>query len=414
VLRNPVSEVHGDGCAPPLAFAAMEIASAGARITGWAHTEFGRRDDPDVEALMARVSTAALEHAGVEPDDVDAIYVGVVNGGFSRQVFEGALAARVDARLAPKPSVHVENACATGSAAIYGAMDLIEAGRGHTALVIGAEKMTALPNDRVGEVLLGSSYLKEEAALGSFAGVFAAIAGEYFDRYGDHSDELAMIAAKNHRNGVDNPWAHVRKDLGYEFCQQVTDRNPLVAGPLRRTDCSMVSDGAAAVVVQSAERARSAPRAIGFRARNQVNDHLALSDRDPTAFDGPRAAWAASLAQAGVATLDLDLVEIHDCFTIAELILYEAMGLAEPGEGARVIREGVSDPRGPLPVNRSGGLKAKGHPIGATGVSQHVMVAQQLMGEAGAMQIEDAALGGVLNMGGAAVASYASIMERVA
>ena len=382
-------------------------------ITGWAHTEFGRRDEPDVEALMATVSLAALDHAGVESDEVDAIYVGVLNGGFSRQVFEGSLAGRADARLAPKPAVHVENACATGSAAIYGAVDRIEAGRAHTVLVIGAEKMTALDSDRVGEVLLGSSYLKEEVAYGSFPGLFGAIAGEYFERYGDHSDELAMIAAKNHRNGVANPYAQMRKDLGYEFCQQVGPKNPIVAGPLRRTDCSMISDGAAAVVVQSAERARSAPRAIGFRARNQANDHLALSDRDPTAFDGPRAAWSASLAEAGVATLDLDLVEIHDCFTIAELILYEAMGLAEPGEGGRVIREGVSDPRGPLPVNRSGGLKAKGHPIGATGVSQHVMIAQQLMGEAGAMQIPNAQLGGVLNMGGAAVASYASILERV-
>jgi len=386
---------------------------SGTCITGWAHIEFGRRDEPDVEALMAAVSLAALDHAGVEPDEVDAIYVGVVNGGFSRQVFEGSLAARVDARLASKPAVHVENACATGSAAIYGALDSIEAGRAQTALVIGAEKMTVLPSDRVGEVLLGSSYLKEEVVLGSFAGVFGAIASAYFEQYGDHSDELAMIAAKNHRNGVDNPWAHLRKDLGYEFCQQVGPKNPIVAGPLRRTDCSMISDGAAAVVVQSAKRARSAPQAIGFRARNQANDYLALSDRDPTAFDGPRAAWSASLSEAGVGTLDLDLVEIHDCFTIAELILYEAMGLAEPGEGGRVIREGLSDPGGPLPVNRSGGLKSKGHPVGATGVSQHVMVAQQLMGEAGAMQIANAHLGGVLNMGGAAVASYASILERV-
>jgi acetyl-CoA C-acetyltransferase len=387
--------------------------SSTACLTGWAHTEFGRREEPDVEALMARVSLAALEHASVEPGQVDAIYVGVVNGGFSRQVFEGALAARADARLAPKPAVHVENACATGSAALYGAMDFIEAGRGHTALVIGAEKMTALASERVGEVLLGSSYLREESRHGSFAGVFGAIATEYFERYGDRSDELAMIAAKNHRNGVDNPWAHLRKDLGYEFCQQVGEKNPLVAGPLRRTDCSMISDGAAALVVQSAAGARTAPRAIGFHARNQANDHLALSDRDPTAFDGPRAAWSASLADAGVSTMDLDLVEIHDCFTIAELILYEAMGLAEPGEGGRVIREGICDPRGPLPINRSGGLKAKGHPVGATGVSQHVMVAQQLMGEAGAMQIEGAELGGVLNMGGAAVATYASIMHRV-
>jgi acetyl-CoA C-acetyltransferase len=151
---------------------------------------------------------------------------------------------------------------------------------------------------------------------------------------------------------------------------------------------------------------------VSFRARAHVNDILALSRRDPIAFDGARLAWQKALMEGGVTLDDLSLVETHDCFTIAELIEYEAMGLAEPGKGYRVIREGVTRKDGRLPVNPSGGLKSKGHPIGATGVSMHVMAAMQVCGEAGEMQIPDASMAGVFNMGGTAVANYVSILER--
>jgi acetyl-CoA C-acetyltransferase len=154
-------------------------------------------------------------------------------------------------------------------------------------------------------------------------------------------------------------------------------------------------------------------RAVGFRARTQANDHLPISRRDPIAFEGARRAWSAALEQAGITLDDLDLVETHDCFTVAELIEYEAMGLAPPGEAHRVVREGWTRKDGRLPVNPSGGLKAKGHPIGATGVSQHIMACQQLVDDAGGMQIPGAGLAGVFNMGGAAVANYVSILERV-
>jgi acetyl-CoA C-acetyltransferase len=262
-------------------------------------------------------------------------------------------------------------------------------------------------------VLLTACYRAEEGDVeGGFAGIFGLIANTYFQRNGDRSAELAMIAAKNHENGMRNPFAHLQKDLGFAFCNMVSERNPYVAGPLRRTDCSLVSDGAAALVLADAETAAGLGRSIAFRARRQVNDVLAISRRDPTAFDGPRRAWAGALGDAGVAVTDLDLVETHDCFTLAEMIEYEAMGLAKPGEGWTVIREGTTRFDGALPVNPSGGLKSRGHPIGATGVSQHVMAAMQLMGEAGAMQVKDAALAGVFNMGGAAVANYVSILER--
>jgi acetyl-CoA C-acetyltransferase len=384
-----------------------------AAIVGWAHSQFGKLEDPDVESLMGRVAADALAHAGIGPADVDMITVGVYNNGFSRQGFEGALVALTNPELGLTPAMHVENACATGSAALYSALDFIEAGRGRVALVVGAEKMTATPTAQVGEILLSACYQKEEAAVDAgFAGIFGRIAQNYFQRYGDRSEELAMIADKNHKNGLVNPYAHMRKDFGFEFCNTVSDKNPLVAGPLRRTDCSLVSDGAAAIVVADAETAATLNRAISFRARQHANDFLPLSKRDPIAFEGARRAWDKARAEAGSTIDDLDFVETHDCFTIAEMIEYEAMGLAKPGEGWRVAREGQTRRDGRLPVNLSGGLKSKGHPIGATGVSMHVMAAMQLMGEAGEMQLPGAKLGAVFNMGGAAVANYVSILER--
>ena len=386
-----------------------------ARIVGWAHSRFGKTEYPDTEALMASVAAPALRHAGGAADQVDGIFVGVWNGGFSKQEFQGALVGMVDGDLASVPSVRLENACSTGSAAIYAAMDFIESGRGRVALVIGAEKMTAVPTERVGDILLGGSYRKEEANVdGGFAGVFGGIAQSYFQRYGDRSEELAMIAAKNHANAVENPYAHVRKDLGFDFCNQISEKNPLVAGPLRRTDCSLVSDGAAALVLADEQVAATLHRAIGFRARANVNDVFALSRRqDMLAFDGPRRAWQEALTRSGLTLEDLSFVETHDCFTIAELLEYEAMGLAKQGEGYRVVRDGTTTKGGRLPVNPSGGLKAKGHPIGATGVSMHVTAAMQLMGEAEGIQVPDAKLAAVFNMGGAAVTNYVSILERV-
>lgn len=364
---------------------------------------------------MASVTGPAMEHAGIGASDVDGIFVGVMNNGFSKQDFQGALVAMGHEDLGYVPAVRMENACSTGSAALYSAMDFIESGRGRIALVVGAEKMTATPTAEVGDILLNACYRKEEADVdGGFAGLFGRIAQTYFQRYGDRSDALAMIAAKNHSNGAMNPYAHMRRDFGFDFCNTVSDKNPYVAGPLRRTDCSLISDGAAALVIADEETAAGMKRAIAFRARKQVNDILALAHRaDMLAFEGARRAWAGALEQADLAVTDLSFVETHDCFTIAEMIEYEAMGLAKPGEGHKVIREGISARDGALPVNPSGGLKSKGHPIGATGVSMHVMAAMQLAGEAGDIQLPKAELAGVFNMGGAAVANYVSILERV-
>jgi acetyl-CoA C-acetyltransferase len=383
-------------------------------IVGWAHSKFGKLEEPDVESLIASVAGAAIADAGVAPGEVDGVFVGLFNNGFSKQDFPASLVMQAIPELRFKPATRYENACATGTAAVHGARDWIAAGRGRIALVVGAEKMTATPGAVVGDILLNASYRKEEGDIpAGFAGVFGRIAEHYFQKYGDQSDALAAIAAKNHANGVDNPYAQMRKDLGYAFCREVSDKNPYVAPPLKRTDCSLVSDGAAALVITDEETARALGKAVKFRAAVQVNDFLPLSRRDPTAFEGASLAWKRALSDAGLTLDDLSFVETHDCFTIAELLEYEAMGLTAPGEGKRAILEGWTRKDGKLPVNRSGGLKSKGHPIGATGVSMHAIAAMQLCGQAGDMQLARADVAGVFNMGGAAVANYVSVLERL-
>ncbi|HEX2727574.1 MAG TPA: acetyl-CoA acetyltransferase [Beijerinckiaceae bacterium] len=382
-------------------------------IVGWAHTPFGKLDGETVESLVVRVAGEALAHAGIGPEDVDEILLGHFNAGFSPQDFTAALVLQADERFRFKPATRVENACATGSAAVHQALRSIDAKRARVALVVGVEQMTRTPAAEIGRNLLKASYLPEDGDTpGGFAGVFGKIAASYFQRHGDQSDALAMIAAKNHRNGVGNPYAQMRKDLGFEFCRQESDKNPFVAGPLKRTDCSLVSDGAAALVIADAEVAATMPRAVAFRATAHAQDFLPMSKRDILKFEGCAEAWRRALGDAGVAIDDLSFVETHDCFTIAELIEYEAMGLAPEGQGARAIKEGWTERGGRLPVNPSGGLKSKGHPIGATGVSMHALAAMQLCNEAGDIQVADATLGGVFNMGGAAVANYVSVLER--
>ncbi len=383
-------------------------------IVGWAHSRFGKLEGETLESLITKVAAEALEHAGIGPEEVDEIVLGHFNAGFSAQDFTASLVLQTDDRLRFKPATRVENACATGSAAVRQGIRAIDAKAARTVLVVGAEQMTTTPGPEIGKNLLRASYLPEDGDTpAGFAGVFGKIAQGYFQRHGDQSDALAMIAAKNHKNGVDNPFAQMRKDFGFEFCRQESDKNPFVAGPLKRTDCSLVSDGAAALVLTDSSNALSMRRAVAFRANEHVQDFLPMSKRDILLFEGCEEAWARALKNAGVTLDDLSFVETHDCFTIAELIEYEAMGLAKRGEGGKLAMSGETAKDGRLPGNPSGGLKAKGHPIGATGVSMHVLTSMQLTGEAGGIQVPGARLGGIFNMGGAAVANYVSILDRI-
>ena len=385
-----------------------------AAIVGWAHTPFGKLTGESVESLIVRVATDALADAGIAASDVDEIVLGHFNAGFSPQDFTASLVLQASPDLRFKRAIRVENACATGSAAVHQGLKSIAARSARIVLAVGVEQMTATPGPEIGRNLLKASYVREEADIdGGFAGIFGKIAGLYFQKWGDQSDALAMIAAKNHKNGVGNPFAQMRKDLGYDFCRTESEKNPFVAGPLKRTDCSLVSDGAAAVVLADIETALRLKKAVAFRAAEHVQDFLPMSKRDILKFEGCAVAWQRSLAHAGLKLDDLSFVETHDCFTIAELIEYEAMGLTKEGEGAVAIKEGWTQKSGKLPVNPSGGLKAKGHPIGATGVSMHALTAMQLTGSAGELQVGNATIGGIFNMGGTSVANYVSILERI-
>ncbi|MBX3401740.1 MAG: hypothetical protein KF873_23675, partial [Gemmataceae bacterium] len=225
-------------------------------IVGLAHTPFGKLDAESVESLVVKVAREALADAGLEARDVDEVVLGHYNGGFTPQNFTASLVLQADPALRFKQATRVENACATGSAAVHQGLKSIKAGTARVVLVVGVEQMTKVSGAEVGNILLGASYLPEDGGTPmGFAGVFGKIAGNYFQRFGDQSDALAMIAAKNHKNGVANPYAQMRKDFGYEFCRNESEKNPFVAGPLKRTDCSLVSDGAAAIVLTDVETA---------------------------------------------------------------------------------------------------------------------------------------------------------------
>ena len=381
----------------------------GARIVGWGHTEFGRLKD-DLEQLIVRSAREAIEHAGVDPTEIDGIWMGHYNGGLVNDGFPSSLALQIDPKLRFTPSTRLENACASGSAAIHGARNAINSGNTKIALVIGVEKMTGKDTKGVTESLMTASYQAEESEV-SFPQVFSRFAHTYFQKYGNKSEILARIAAKNHKNSVHNPLAQMQKDVGFEFCNTISDKNPLVASPLRLTDCSLVSDGAAALVMVSDELEENFENSVKFRSAVQVNDFLPMSSRDILKFEGPAKAFSDAYKEAGITLDDVDFAEVHDCFTIAELLVYEALGLTKLGQGDRAILDGTVYSDGILPVNLSGGLKAKGHPVGATGVSMHALTSAQLTGQAGAMQKKNANIGCIFNMGGSGVANYCSILE---
>src|SRR6201999_1356376 len=261
-------------------------------IVGWAHTPFGRLDGETVESLVVRVANGALADAGVAAADVDEIVLGHFNAGFSAQDFTASLVLQASPDLRFKRASRVENACATGSAAVHQGLKAIAARTARIVLVVGAEQMTTTPGPEIGRNLLKASYVREEADIdGGFAGIFGQIAARYFQRWGDQSDALARIAAKNHKNCVGNPYATLRKDIGYEFCRTESDKIPRVAGPLKRTDCSLVSDGAVALVLTDIDTALGMNKAIVFRAAEHVQDFLPMSRRDILKFEGCAVAW---------------------------------------------------------------------------------------------------------------------------
>ncbi len=382
-------------------------------LVGWGHTRFGRLED-DLETLILAAAREAIADAEVEPGDIDAVWLGHFNSGMVPDGFCASMVLGADAAaMRYKPATRCENACASGSAALYSALDAVRSGRVRLALVVGVEKMTALSTAGVTKALSGAGYQAEERDL-SFPQIFARYAKAYAQAYGDPTAALARISVKNHANALRNPLAQMHRPYELEFCLHVSERNPMIADPLKLSDCSLITDGAAAIVVARRDMADGFRRGVRFRATEQVNDLLPLSAKTLSEFEGPREAFRRAYASAGIGVEDLDFAEVHDCFTIAELMSMEAMGLARPGGGGGCLAEGQTERDGRLPINLSGGLKAKGHAVGATGVSMHVLAARQLVGEAGDMQLERTpSLGLCFNMGGGAVANYVSVMERL-
>jgi acetyl-CoA C-acetyltransferase len=379
-------------------------------IVGTGHTRFGKLEY-GLEALIHIAGREALVDAGIDGSVVDAVWLGHFNAGLVPDGFCSSMPIAMDGGLRFKPAVRCENACASGSAAVYAALDAVRSGRVRVALVIGVEKMTGLDTAGATRSLGSASYQAEEGSL-SFPAIFARFAQAYAARYGSPIEAMAQLAVKNHSNAMLNPLAHLHKPLELSFCLAPSERNPEVAPPLKVTDCSLISDGAAALVIVRADMIGQFRDAVRFRAAEQVNDLLPLSRRDLVAFEGPRRAFEQAYRSAEIGVDDLDFAEVHDCFTIAELLAVEAMGLCAPGQGREIVREGQTARGGRLPINLSGGLKAKGHPVGATGVSMHVLAARQLTGRAGDIQVPDAGLGLVFNMGGGAVVSCVSILEN--
>lgn len=381
-------------------------------IIGSGHTRFGRLQE-NLEELVVEAAREAIADAGIAPGDIDAVVLGTFNSGLVPDGFASSLIHQAHPDLRFKPAVRCENACASGSAAVHAALNLMAAGKARHVLVVGAEKMTHRSTDEVTAALAGAGYQNDPAEAGlSFPQVFGIAAEAYGERYASPLDAMARIAAKNHANAMKNPLAQMHKPLPYEFCREVSEKNPLIAPPLRLSDCSLVTDGAAAIVLSTGDGlAATAPRRVRIAAAEHVSDFLPMSRRDFIDFEGPDRAIAAAYAKAGITVADLDFAEVHDCFTVAELLIYESMGLTAKGQGARAIEEGVVLPDGKVPVNLSGGLKAKGHPVGATGVSMHALGFRQLTGQAGGIQRAGAEWGLCFNMGGAAVANYATVLN---
>ncbi|MHC6226015.1 acetyl-CoA acetyltransferase [Pseudomonas sp. X10] len=388
------------------------MAADSVSIVAAAHTRFGRLADATFEDLVVEVTRAALAEAQVEASQIDALFLGHFNSGLVPDGFPASLMLQADPALRFTPATRCENACASGAAAIQAGIQAIQSGAAELVLVVGAEKMTSNSTPEVTRALAGAGYQHdaEEAGL-SFPQLFGLAAAQYAQRYQSPFSAMAAIAVKNHANALANPLAQMHRAMSFEHCNTVSESNPYIAEPLRMTDCSLITDGAAAIVLASPERARQFSKAVQIRSMVQVNDFLPLSKRDVLAFEGPRRAIRSALDKAQVTLDDLDFAEVHDCFTIAELLIYEAMGLAPQGQGHRALEEGIVQAGGKLPVNLSGGLKAKGHPVGATGVSMHALAFRQLTAEPIGLAVPGAEFGLLFNMGGMAVANYASVLQ---
>ncbi len=381
-------------------------------VVGIGKTPFGAWAGRDLRSLAVDSIAKCFEDSALQPSAVQAFYLGNFAG--PQFVGQNHLAPYVAAAagLESIPATRFEAACASSGAAFFHAWMAVAAGVYDTVLVTGVEKMTSQSTPKVAEILAGAGDLAGEVRAGAtFPALFAMIARRHMYEFGTTREQLAAVAVKNHDNGALNPDAHLRKRITIE---QALAGKP-VADPLTVYDCSLVSDGAASVLITTLERARdlSARQPVVVRGIAQTSDHVALDEKATiTTFPAVRAAGEKAYAMAGVGPRDISVAELHDCFTIAEIIATEDLGFVKKGEGGPYAASGATARTGERPVNTSGGLKSKGHPVGATGVAQLCDLVLQLRGEAGERQVPNAGLGQAQNLGGSGATCVVTLLGR--
>jgi acetyl-CoA C-acetyltransferase len=369
-------------------------------VIGIGCTTFGEKWESSFRDLFVEAGTLALQDAELSGESIDAMYVGNMSAGrFIEQEHIGALIADY-AGLSTRhiPATRVEAACASGGLAFRQAVISVASGISDIVVAAGVEKMTDVGTGASVDTLAGAADREWEGFMGAtFPGLYAMIATDYMHRYPLTREQLGMVAVKNHRNGSKNPIAQFRQEITLETVLS----SSLVADPLRLFDCSPITDGAAAVILAPLERAREfTDTPVKVLATAQASDTIALHDRrDISCLDATVVAAERAFAMAGLPRSKIDFLEVHDCFTIAEICAIEDLGFCRKGEAGRLTAEGFTALDGDLPVNTSGGLKACGHPVGATGIKQVCEVVQQLRGEAGARQV-DGEIGLTHNVGG--------------
>lgn len=368
-------------------------------IVGIGHSKFGQRSDASLRELAFEAVKGCLEDAAVPLQEVESMVVSVASDEFS---FSLQPSAQIVDYLGfhPKPSFRVEGACASGSMAIRTGWMTIASGLADLVLVVGAEKMTEVSTPMATEIMgKGGDSIWEYPFGLTFPGYYALIARAHMAQHGTTEEQLAQVAVKNHHYGTLNPYAHMHKEITIDDALN----SFMVADPLKLYDCCLISDGAAAVLLASEELAKEiSDRSIWITGLGLGTDTLALTGRrDLTTIEGAVHAAQQAYGMAGVKPEEIDVAVVHDCFTIAEIVAYEDLGFCKKGEGGRMIEEKRTYIGGDIPVNVDGGLKSKGHPIGATGVSMTVEIAKQLRGEAEpGRQVKGAEIGLSHNVGG--------------
>jgi acetyl-CoA C-acetyltransferase len=378
-------------------------------VIGVGSTKFGKHDRTSAE-LFAQAAADAIGDADVSPRAIQALYYGNVTGGEAeRQLHMGPLAASI-LGVAGIPTTRFETACATSHAAFRHAVMEVASGVSDVVLVGGAERILNVPTDAATEYFAYCSDASYEQPLGlTFPGVFALIARAHMAKHGTTEEQMAHVAVKNHRHGALNPKAQFQKEITVEAVL----KSAYVADPLKLLDCCPFTDGAAAVVLASEEIGRTRPRAAWVLASAAASDTMFLHEKpDLARVTATERAAEAAYRQAGLGPSDVDVVELHDCFTIAEILATEGLGLFEPGTGGIAAEKGWTSLGGKIPVNPSGGLKAKGHPIGATGAAQIAELVTQLRGEAGPRQVAGARVGLAHTLGGNTATVLVSLLGR--